>query len=153
MKVNVRYQKEMEEPVTTELELHKNNKGYNIRIEGKYYFPKQDNPVILNLNKFENRELWVVVQEDRLNYGNIAFAVPDYFIIPDFEKREVRVEKEIPLNMIDNPDDTYKWDYDIIGRCSSVEQTDKFIDDLEAAGCPDQFIKSALSEFYELHKG
>ena len=150
MKVNVRYKKELEEPVTTELELHKNEKGYNIKIEGKYYFPAFDNPVIKNLDKFEDKELWVVVKEDKYNYGNIAFAVPDYFVVPDFDKREIRVEKEIPLNQIDNVDEPFIWDYVVLARVSDPDKTEEFIDKLESKGCPDQLIKAALDEFYAL---
>lgn len=150
MKVNVRYQKELEEPVTTEVELHKNAKGYNIKIEGKYYFPSHDNPVVKNIESFEDKELWVVVKEDKYNYGNIAFAVPDYFIVPDFDKKEIRVEKEVPLNQIDNVDEPYKWDYLVIGKVSDPDQTDDFIDELEAKGCPELLIKEALNEFYAL---
>lgn len=150
MKVNIKYKKELEQPVTTELELHKNQKGYNINIEGKFYFPSHNNPVIKHLNEYENIELWVVITEDKFNFGNIAFAVPDYFIIPDMEKKEIRVEKEIPLNFIDNPDETYKWDYEVISRVSEIDKTDDFIDELEAKGVPEKLIKLALDEFYAL---
>lgn len=152
MKVKVRYQKPCEEPVTTELDLHKNAKGYNVKIEGKYYFPAPTNPVIQNLEKYEHQELWVVVKEDKYNWGAIAFAVPDYFIKPDFENKSVIVEKEIPLNQIDNVDEPFKWDYVEIGKCSNVDDTDKFIDKLESEGCPEQLIKAALNEFYAMDK-
>lgn len=152
MKLNMRYQKPTEEPVETEVELHKNSKGYNIRIEGKYYFPNSNNKVINNLSEYENKELWVVVIEDKFNYGNIAFAVPDFFIIPDYEKKEIKVEKEVPLNLLDNPDQPYKWDYITLATVSDPDKTEAFIDKLEAAGCPDQIIRSALDEFYFMRK-
>ena len=34
MKLNVRYKKPLEEPYECEVELKKNNKGYNIQIDG-----------------------------------------------------------------------------------------------------------------------
>ena len=152
MKLNVRYKKPLEEPYECEVELKKNNKGYNIQIEGKYYFPKRDNPLLNNLDKFKDKEIWVVVTKDEFNYGNISFAAPDYFTRFDEEKKEVWVEKEIPLNQIDNPDETFVWDYVIMARCSSIEQTDKFIDSLESKGCPEPIIREAIKLFYSLQK-
>lgn len=148
----MRYQRTLEDPITTELELHRNQKGYNIQLDGKFYFPRLNNPVINNLEKYEHQELWVVIEEDKVNYGTIAFAVPDYFIIPDYDKKEVRIEKEIPLNFLDEIEETYKWDYDIIAKVNNPDQTEKFIDELEAQGCPDRLIKEALNEFYALIK-
>ena len=152
MKLNIRYKKIMGDPFQGEVELKKNNKGYNIQIEGKYYFPKKDNPLLNNLDKFKDKEVWVVVTRDEISYGNISFAAPDYFVRFDEDKKEVWVEKEIPLNQIDNPDETYIWDYVVMDRCSSVEQTDKFIDNLENMNCPEIIIKEAIKVFYTLQK-
>lgn len=151
MKVKMRYQNTYEQPITAELELHKNQKGYNICLNGKYYFPKADNPVVQDISKFEHRELWVVVTKDNFNYGNISFAAADYFVIPEPDTKSVRVEKEIPCNKIDDPEDPYFWDYEVIGRCKTVEGTDAFIDSLESIGCPAVIIKQALNEFYNLN--
>lgn len=152
MKLNIRYQKPTEEPYQGEIELKKNAKGYNIQIEGKFYFPKRDNPLIKNLDKFKDKEVWVVVTKDEVNYGNIAFAAPDYFTRFDENKKEVWVEKEVPLNQIDNPEEPFIWDYVVMDRCSSIEQTDKFIDNLENMGCPEAIIKEAIKTFYSLQK-
>lgn len=150
MKLNIRYQKPLEEPYQGEVELKKNNKGYNIQIEGKYYFPKRDNPLLKDLDKFKDKEVWVVITRDEVNYGNIAFAAPDYFTRYDEDRKEVWVEKEIPLCQIDNPEEPYIWDYLTLAKCSSVEQTDRFIDTLEDQGCPEVIIKEALKVFYSL---
>lgn len=152
MKLNIRYKKPLEEVHQGEVELHKNAKGYNIQIEGKFYFPDRNNQVINNLDKVKDKELWVVIYKDEINYGNIAFASPDYFIRFNEEEKSVWIEKEIPLNQIDNPDQPYIWDYIVLDKCSSPEQTDLFIDNLENLGCPDQLIKEALKIFYNLQE-
>lgn len=152
MKLNIRYKKEMEEPFQREIELKKNTKGYNIQVEGKFYFPRKDNPMLTHLDEYKDKEVWVVITKDEINYGNIAFAAPDYFTRFDEEKKEVWVEKEIPLNLLDNPEETFKWDYVVMDKCSSVEQTDKFIDNLENMGCPEIIIKEAIKTFYALQK-
>ena len=61
MILNVRYKRPLEEPITTEVELHKNVKGYNIKIDGKFYFPHRDNPVLKHLEEFKGKELWVYI--------------------------------------------------------------------------------------------
>lgn len=150
MKLNVRYKRPFEEAVTTQLELHKNQKGYNINIEGKYYFPKADNPVVKDLEKYQDQQdIWVVVVKDNYNYGNIAFAKPDFFVKVDENK--VIVEKEVPLNNLDDPEHPYTWDYLNIGEVDNADDTDRFIDDLENNGCPEVIIKEALKEFYALN--
>jgi hypothetical protein len=152
MKLNVRYRKPTEEPYQSEVELRKNNKGYNIQIEGKYYFPKRDNPLLQNLEEFKDKEVWVVVTKDEVNFGYISFAAPDYFARFDENKKEVWVEKEVPLNQIDDPEEPFVWDYVEMDRCSSIEQTDRFIDNLESQGCPEVIIKEAIETFYSLQK-
>ena len=55
-------------------------------------------------------------------------------------------------NLLDNPVETFRWDYVVMDKCSSVEQTDKFIDNLENMGCPEIIIKEAIKTFYALQK-
>ena len=152
MNLYVHYKKTGEDKVTSSIQLHKNNKGYNVQIEGKFYFPKYDNPVIRNIDKEEKkkRELWVVVTKDEINYGNISFAVPDYFVRVNESKKSVFIEKEVPLNQLDNPDEPFIWDYLNIAECNSVDQTDEFIENCENLRVPEQIVMEAIKTFYSL---
>lgn len=150
MQLNIRYQKPLEEVHQGLIEMHKNVKGYNIQIDGKFYFPHRDNPVLQQLDKLKDRELWVAIYKDDISYGTFTFAAPDYFVRIDEEKKAVYIEKEIPLNQIDNPDEPFKWDYINIAYCDSVDKTDLFIDTLEDLKVPEKIIKNALDEFYAM---
>lgn len=151
MNLYIRYKKSLFEDIyQTKIDLHKNNKGYNIQINGKFYFPYKDSPILKQLDKVKDKELWVAITRDEINYGNFSFAVPDYFVKVDEKNKQVLIEKEVPLNDLDNPDEPFVWDYVIIAKCDSVDKTDAFIDELEDLEVPEPLIKEAITEFYNL---
>lgn len=150
MELNIRYLDKDLNKIDTSLILHKNQKGYHIKLNGKYYFPNKDNPVLKNLEDFKNKELWVAIISDNISYGNFAFVVPDYFIREIENTSEVYIEKEIPLNIIetDLEQKMFSWDYIKLGNMKSIEDTDKFIDQMESLKVPEPLIKKALDLFY-----
>lgn len=150
MRLNIRYKKPLEEVHQGTIEMHKNAKGYNIQIDGKFYFPHRDNPVLEHLEELKDKELWVAITKDEISYGTFTFAAPDFFVRINEEEKSVEIEKEIPLNQIDNPDDPFKWDYVVIAKCKTVDETDTFIDKLEDLKVPEKTIKNALDEFYAM---
>lgn len=149
MNLNIHYQKPYEQPYTTSCILHKNNKGFHINIEGKYYFPNPNNPVIQFPDKYEDKELWVVIIKDRVSYGNFAFAPPDYFVKEKEDSTEVSIEKEIPCNHLDREENIYEWVYPIVATIKHPDESEKFIDICEDKGVPDSVVKEALSLFYQ----
>lgn len=149
MNLNVKYQDAMGEWVEQSLTLHKNNKGYHVKIEGKYYFPKADNLVLKKPEEFKDKELWVLITYDNVSYGNISFAVPDFFVRDDEDSNKVYIEKEIPVNYLTREENIWEYGYKTIATLSSEEESDDFIDKLENAKVPESIIKEALSLFYD----
>ena len=56
MRLNICYKKPLEEIHQGSIEMHKNAKGYNIQIDGKFYFPHRDNPALKHLEAGRRRE-------------------------------------------------------------------------------------------------
>ena len=148
MELKSRYINSDNDKIDSDLILHKNQKGYHIKLDGKFYFPNRDNLVLKNLDKFKDKELWVAIISDDISYGNFAFVVPDYFVRENYNN-EVYIEKEIPLNIIkEGSDNCFSWDYVNLGSIKSQEDSDRFIDDMESLKVPEKIIKEALNLFY-----
>lgn len=148
MAIHVRYQEPFGKPVNEDVLVHKNNKGFHIKIGGKFYFPEGTSvDIISNLSKFDNYEFWVAITSDNVSYGKFALAVPDFFVRENSE--EVYIEKEVPINDLAKEEHIFSWDYLKIGSLSTVEESDTFIEIMEDKKVPETVIKEAITVFYD----
>ena len=148
MAIHVRYQEPSEKPVNEDVIVHKNNKGFHIKIGGKFYFPEGKSvDIISNLSKFDNYEFWVAITSDNVSYGKFSLAVPDFFVRENSE--EVYIEKEVPINDLAKEEHIFSWDYLKIGSLSTVEESDTFIEIMEDKKVPETVIKEAITVFYD----
>lgn len=148
MAIHVRYQEPFGKPVNEDVLVHKNNKGFHIKIGGKFYFPEGKSvDIISNLSKFDNYEFWVAITSDNVSYGKFALAVPDFFVRENSE--EVYIEKEVPINDLAKEEHIFSWDYLKIGSLSTVEESDTFIEIMEDKKVPETVIKEAITVFYD----
>lgn len=148
MAIHVRYQEPFGKPINEDVLVHKNNKGFHIKIGGKFYFPEGTSvDIISNLSKFDNYEFWVAITSDNVSYGKFALAVPDFFVRENSE--EVYIEKEVPINDLAKEEHIFSWDYLKIGSLSTVEESDTFIEIMEDKKVPETVIKEAITVFYD----
>ena len=148
MAIHVRYQEPFGKPVNEDVLVHKNNKGFHIKIGGKFYFPEGKSvDIISNLSKFDNYEFWVAITSDNVSYGKFSLAVPDFFVRENSE--EVYIEKEVPINDLAKEEYIFSWDYLKIGSLSTVEESDTFIEIMEDKKVPETVIKEAITVFYD----
>ena len=157
MAIHVRYQEPFGKPVNEDVLVHKNNKGFHIKIGGKFYFPEGTSvDIISNLSKFDNYEFWVAITSDNVSYGKFALAVPDFFVRENSEEvyieKEVPINdlaKEVPINDLAKEEHIFSWDYLKIGSLSTVEESDTFIEIMEDKKVPETVIKEAITVFYD----